>query len=208
MADQTPPPGQYPSSGFTVPRPFQFAKRIPGDLPFVVRPSKGRTALVQGGAMAVGLLPLLCCVGIGLSADTGIGDSPAIVLAFLLPLLFLVPLFLFIWLMAVLGGPTLAADQHGLWIRARKMPVKAIWLPWESIARIYTRRWMLDRAVCVQPHDPSAGSGTGVWAAMDQGMAQALLGSKFNASTVLGDKREPEIMAALAHFARGRTYSG
>lgn len=208
MADQYPPGPSYPDSGFTVPRPFQIAKRIPGDLPFVVRPSKGRTALVQGGAMAVGLLPLLCCVGLGLSANTGIADSPAIVLAFLLPLAVFLPMFLLIWLMAVLGGPTLAADQHGLWIRARKMPVKAIWLPWEAIARIYVRRWMLDRAVCVQPHDPGAGAGTGIWAAMDQGMGQALLGAKFNASATLGDKREAEIMNALAHFSRGRTYIG
>ncbi|MEV0648609.1 hypothetical protein AB0I28_25440 [Phytomonospora sp. NPDC050363] len=207
MADQHPPEQGYPSGGFTVPRPFQIAKRIPEDLPFVLRPSKGRTALIQGGSMSVALLPFLCCIGV-LTSGAGIMDTPSILLALLLPLVLLAPLFLLVWLLAVLGGPTLAADEHGLWIRARKMPVKAIWLPWESIARIYTRRWMLDRAVCVQPHDPAAGSGTGIWAAMDQGMAQTLLGSKFNASATLGDKREPEILAALAHFSRGRTYIG
>ena len=67
---------------------------------------------------------------------------------------------------------------------------------------------MLDRAVCDPPHAPGAGAGTGIWAAMDQGMGQALLGAKFNASATLGDKREAEIMNALAHFSRGRTYIG
>ena len=205
---QSPPP--YPDGGFTVPSPYQTAKRIPDGLPFTIRPSIGRVLLWQGGVMAIVLLPIVCCFAVGVSNTNGMSseDATQLLLIASIPLLFALLMVGFMVYVATSGGPTLAADEHGVWIRARKWPVKAIWLPWEAIARVYTRRWGIDKAVCIQPHDPRAGSGTGMWSAVDQGMAQVLLGSKFNASTVFGDKREPEIMAAMAHFARGRTYIG
>ncbi|CAN5222348.1 hypothetical protein BH20ACT5_BH20ACT5_21330 [soil metagenome] len=47
---------------------------------------------------------------------------------------------LFICYTAASGGPQLAAGPHGLWIRTRQWPVKAILLPWEAVASIQTRR--------------------------------------------------------------------
>lgn len=42
----------------------------------------------------------------------------------LLPALISIGANFFIWYTAVSGGPQLAVNQHGLWIRARKWPVK------------------------------------------------------------------------------------
>lgn len=192
---------QYPGD-YTVPQPHRFAPRIPDGLPFVVRPSAGRVWGIMGGLLLLLCLPLVFCA----IAPLLIGGRES---GFLFVMVFLcVAAFAFVPITMTLGGPILACDEHGVWVRARKWPVRAVWLPWEAVGRVYTRRWMQEKVVAFQPHDPSTGRGGGVMAAMDSTAQRAYFGSKFTASVVFGDKREAEILAALAHFARGRVHFG
>ncbi|GLZ75459.1 hypothetical protein Afil01_02660 [Actinorhabdospora filicis] len=192
---------QYPG-GYSVPQPHRFAPRIPADLPFVVRPSAGRVWGIMGGVLSLVMVPLLLCAVVPAIVSNGEYGFLLVMVVVCVGALAFIPVTM------MLGGPTLACDEHGVWVRARKWPVRAVWLPWESIARVYTRRWLQEKVVAFQPHDPSAGQGGGAMTSMDTAMQRAYFGSRFTASVVFGDKREAEIMAALSHFARGRVYFG
>ena len=75
---------------------------------------------------------------------------------------------------ATSGGPVLAVGPRGLWIKTRPTRGQAMWLPWEAIARIYRRRWSLEKMVCVQPPDPRVGSGLGSYTAVDSAANRCL----------------------------------
>jgi hypothetical protein len=102
------------------------------------------------------------------------------------------------------GGPVLAVNPAGIWIKTRPTRGQAIWLPWEMIERIYRRRWSFDKMICVKPRDPRVGANLGAFTALDSGMQQLFFGSGFTATANFADKPEAEIMSALRHFAAGR----
>lgn len=185
------------------PQPFPVVARIPEDQPFVVRPGVGKRAAVFGGVVAFITLMLACMLGLGSigTGDTGPVLFTAAGFAVLMALIFGFQL----WLL-VSGGPVLAVGPHGLWIKTRPTRGQAIWLPWEAIGMISRRRWSLEKMLCVQPRDPRADANLGAFTAVDAVMQKAFFGTGFTATLNFADKREEEILAAVAHFAAGRVH--
>ncbi|MFG3599004.1 hypothetical protein [Micromonospora chersina] len=197
-------PPAYPFGVGPAQRP-PTTKRIPADLPFVVRPSLGKRALTLGLVTLVAGLVLACPIGLAASSEGG-GAG----LLFIIPvvlLFFTVPVGLQLWLVSS-GGPVLALGPAGLWIKTRPTRGQAIWLPWEAIDRIYVRRWALEKMLCVKPRDPRAGSGLGAFTAFDSGMQQAFFGTGFTATVNHADRSEDEIMRAVVGYAAGRCRVG
>ncbi|KAB1902314.1 hypothetical protein F8274_30145, partial [Micromonospora sp. AMSO31t] len=190
-------PGQAPA--------VPTAKRIPEDLPFVVRPSLRKRALSLGLVTLVIGLVMTCPIGLAASSEGG-GAG----LLFIIPvvmLVFAVPVGLQLWLVSS-GGPVLALGPAGLWIKTRPTRGQAIWLPWELVERIYLRRWGLEKMLCVKPRDPRVGSGLGAFTALDSGMQQAFFGTGFTATVNHADRSEDEIMRAVVGYAAGRCRVG
>jgi hypothetical protein len=184
------------------------AQRIPADQPFVVRASVGKR-IAQFALLGVLVLVVLSCslaaVTVGAPGDsaTAAGLLPLLVGVGLAAVVICGLLALQVYLLTS-GGPVLAVGPHGLWIKTRPTRGQAMWLPWEAIARIYRRRWSLEKMVCVQPHDPRVGSGLGSYTAVDSAAQQLFFGSRLAATLNFADRPESEIMGALAHFAAGR----
>lgn len=197
------PYGGPPPSAFAA--PCLVVGRIPEIEPYVVGINKARISAIWGSLVAFTVL--LWFGLISYTAATTETLNPLSIM--LLPALISIGANCFIWYAALSGGPQLAANPYGLWIRARKWPVKALFLPWEAIGRIYVRRAGLgDRALCVQLKDPRVGSGLGVFAGYDQALQRAFTGAKLTASLRFADRPEPEILSAVAHFAAGRVWLG
>jgi hypothetical protein len=199
-----PPQPGYPQGGFQVPAPPPppTTKRIPEDMPFVVRPSVRKRLLLFGGIAAVVSLPFGCVIGL-----TGVQESKSIAIGLAVGLCLFVLIFgifsLQVWLITS-GGPVLALNQQGLWIKTRPTRGQAIWLPWEGVERITRRRWSLEKMLVVKARDPRAGSNLGAYTALDSGMLKLFFGSGFTATLNFADKPEQEIVNAVAHFAAGR----
>jgi len=192
----------WPSS---VPSPYVVVGRIPETESYVVGINKAKMSAVWGSVVAFTVL--LWIVLISYTSATTETMNPLSIMG--LPALISIGANCFIWYVALSGGPQLAVNPHGLWIRARKWPVKVLFLPWESIGRIYIRRAGLgDRWLCVLPKDPRVGSGLGAFASVDQALQRTLTGAKLTASVRFADRPEPEIMGAIAHFAAGRVWLG
>ncbi|SBT51213.1 hypothetical protein GA0070621_3975 [Micromonospora narathiwatensis] len=184
--------------------PTPTTKRIPADLPFVVRPSLRKRALLLGViTLFVGLV-MACPLGLALSAD---GDAAVLLVIPVIMLFFALLMGLQLWLISS-GGPVLAVGPDGLWIKTRPTRGQAIWLPWAAIDRIYLRRWALEKMLCVKPRDPRAASGLGAFTALDSGMQQAFFGTGFTATANFADRSEDEIMRAVVGYAAGRCRVG
>ncbi|MGH8792892.1 MAG: hypothetical protein ACRDXX_09630 [Stackebrandtia sp.] len=195
-----------PSQDFAVPSPYLRAKRIPEDLPFTVRPWKKMAAFFGG---CLGMSPAMSFIGLAinlpeLTSSEGAG-SPGLTLAMLLCALVGAPLYGggMAYTMAS-GGPLMACDEHGVWIRVRKFPAKSIHLPWNSVYHVYVRKWVFSRLVCIVPLDPQAGAGLGVWANADQALAKLLTGAKLTVPTQISDRYAFEICQAIAYYSSGR----
>ena len=205
------PPGGYqvPSGGYQVPPGTRapVTKRIPEDLPFIVRPSPGRRMLTFIPAPLVLVLVLLVITPQLLQPgpDHTSGDAVALIFLFLCPAVAVFGLLgLQLYLLSS-GGPILAVGPPGLWIKTRPTRGQAIYLPWEGIERVSKRRWALDKMVVVKPRDPRVTAGLGAFTALDSGMLKLFYGSGFTATLTFGSKREAEVMAAIQHFSAGRT---
>jgi hypothetical protein len=191
--------------------PPELVKRIPHDQPLVLKSRFGRFLLVFG-ALFLGI-PLVILLGAAmlLFAVTGIGfgDLSLIVLVAYgaLVLVGLLQMAILIG-MGMAGGPVLAANTEGLWIRVRKWPARSVYLPWPMIARIYPRRWLWDRAICVVALDPRAGSQAGVFARIDMAMQNALVGSRLTASTFYSGRRADDVLQELHRLSGGRVHIG
>jgi len=203
------PPGYGPPPYSAPPPQLLVAQRIPEDQPFVVRASVGKR-IAQFALLGVLILVLLSCPLAAVVAGAPGGSTTAEMLPLLLGVGLLGGvvicglLALQVYLLTS-GGPVLAVGPQGLWIKTRPTRGQAMWLPWEAIARIYRRRWSLEKMVCVQPHDPRVGSGLGSYTAVDSAAQQLFFGSRLAATVNFADRPESEIMGALAHFAAGRS---
>ena len=182
--------------------PHPVAKRIPEDQPFVVRPNVAKRLAVVGAGTAVIGLFLFCILGLAaLGEDV---DMAGLVGVWLVIVVFFFLLVGGIAWTVSSGGPVLAAGPAGLWIKTRPTRGQAIWLPWEHIALISRRRWGVEKMLVVQPHDPRAGRGLGAFTAFDASLTTAFYGSGFTATLTFGDKKEAEILQAVAYFAANR----
>lgn len=189
----------------TVPAPYQTIGRIPDNEPYVVGVDTAKLSILWGSVVAFTVLVWVGAISWLTAITDGFNPLPVL----LLPALISIGANCFIWFTTVSGGPQLAASNRGLWIRARKWPVKGLFLPWETIGRIYVRRaGLADRALCVEPKDPRTGSGLGAFAGFDQAIQRAFTGANLTASLRFADRPEEEILGAVAHFAAGRVWLG
>lgn len=200
----------HPQAPPGVPAP-ELVKRIPDQQPLVLKSRFGRFFAVFG-TLFLGF-PFVVVLGVSvlLFAVTGIGfgDLSLIVLAGYGFLAFFGLLQMAILMsMGLAGGPVLAANTEGLWIRARKWPARSVYLPWPMVARIYPRRWLWDHAICVVALDPRAGSQAGVFARIDMAMQNALLGSRLTASTFYSGRRADDVLMELHRLSGGRVHIG
>lgn len=187
-----------------LPPPNLIAGRIPETKPYVVGINRGKAAALWG---SVAVYTVLMWIGLISYVFVSSDNNPLPIV--LLPALLSSGTILFLWYVTVSGGPHLALNPYGMWIRARKWPVKSVFLPWESIARIYVgRAGLADRALCVEPRDPRAASGLGAFAAFDQKMQRWLTGAKLTASVKFADRPEQESVGAVRHFSAGRVWIG
>jgi hypothetical protein len=198
-------PGYPPPGPLYQPPPV--TRRIPEDLPFVVRNSIRKRATLWGAL--VGGIGLFFGCGAGVVASSAPDGGGFGWLVGLIAFLVIVVLFggvfsLQLWIIAT-GGPVLAASPAGMWIKTRPTRGQAIWLPWEGIAQISRRRWSFEKMVVVKPRDPRATSHLGAYTAVDSSMLQLFYGSGFTATVNFADKPEAEIMSALSQLAAGRT---
>lgn len=215
-----PQPAYPPQVGYTLPqgyapagmpqvpyRPYPVTKRIPEDLPFVVRHSIRKRATVWAGIVLVLGLLIGCGFGGLIAAQPGSGSSGLVfgAVSFVIVVVVLGGVFgLQLWIIAG-GGPVLAASPAGMWIKTRPTRGQAIWLPWEGIQQIGRRRWSLEKMVVVKPRDPRATANLGAFTAIDSSLLQLFYGSGFTATLNFADKPEAEIMGVLGQLAAGRT---
>jgi hypothetical protein len=177
---------------------YPVVPRIPTDQPFVVNVSVRKWGLRLGLLAGVLVVMFLCLAGLGPGGD---GSLVLVGMALLVALL----VGLQIWRVTS-GGPVLAAGPAGLWIRTRTSRGQAIWLPWEAIALISRRRWMFDKMLVVQPHDPRVGQGLGVRTALSSFNMSTVYGDGFVATLTMADRKEAEILQAIAYYAANRVH--
>lgn len=175
---------------------LRTAKRVPTDLPFVVSPRPSRWLLLFCLPLVVLLAPPVYLFA------TGRVVLGLIVLAG--TLIVYVVGFGFRVFNQVTGGPFLAADRQGVWLRVRKWPVLAAQIPWELITEIRPKRWLFEKVICVVPRDQRVGRLEGSWSALDQARTTAFFGSPLTASTAFSDKSADETLRALTDLAFGR----
>ena len=192
------PRPEWHQTAFTVP-PAHQADRIPDTLAYVVRPSPARAI---GAGLGFGFAwSVLMSVAWWFRLD-----APDAALATALTLVFGVVLFGgFMALFMTIGGPLMACDEHGVWLRSRKFPVRALWLPWEAVRGMRLKRWGGDRALCVEPFDSHAGRG-GALTALEHAQSRLMVGTRLTMSTLIADRPTPELIAAIAHYSRGRIH--
>jgi hypothetical protein len=183
-------------------QPYPLLKRIPEDQPLVVRHSRKKRFGLVGIMCGVLSLFLLCIVGVGMAGD---GANVAALLAvWLILTVFLVAMLSLIVWFTISGGPVLAAGPAGLWIKTRPTRGQAVWLPWEHIELISRRRWSFDKLLVVKPRDNRLQNNLGVFTAVDASISRAFYGSGFTATLNFADKKEDEILQAIAYYAAGR----
>lgn len=190
---QLPPQPGYRTEAPRVPH----AKRVPADLPLVIRPRVRRWVLL----FLIGLL-LVTCVPTGMVFALASTTAALLTLGGTL-VGYTLACSLVIYTQAS-GGPLLAADRDGVWVRARKWPVKAVQVPWELVAEVKTKRWLVEKVLCVIPRDDRIGRFDDLWSAGDQLMNTAYFGTPLTASVVYGDTSERDALTRLSQLAAGR----
>ncbi|GAA1526045.1 hypothetical protein GCM10009827_048540 [Dactylosporangium maewongense] len=120
-------------------------KRIPGDLSFVVRRGTGRWTVLIGGISAAAWVLLMILVSAGLltggSPDRTNGDAVAVAAIGLCALVVLGALAVAAVRIAVSGGPVLALDSVGLWVRnSRGLWGTPVWVPWVGVSQLTRAR--------------------------------------------------------------------
>jgi hypothetical protein len=182
--------------------PYPVVKRIPADQPFVVRPNLAKRLGFVGAMSAALWLFMLCLFG-----AASLGEEVNWAVLIFVPIVLAVFVFGWVggivWLVAS-GGPVLAAGPDGLWIKTRPTRGQAIWLPWTHIGLIDRRRWYFEKMLVVHPRDQAVGDSLGAFTAMDAGRLSRLYGSGLTATLTFADKKEAEILQAVAYFAANR----
>jgi hypothetical protein len=211
---------QFAPDGWAVPQQFQqspgvplpeLIRRIPDDQPLVLR-HRARRFVAVFGSLYVGVPLVLILAAVVFLLTAGGVEFGHIGLIGLIPFAIMLVGGLaqlgIVLGFSLPGGPALAANDEGVWVRARKWPARSVFLPWPAVARVYTRRWFWDRAICVLPHDGRAGSNAGAWARVDMAVQKALFGSRLTASTFYCGRRADDVLAELHRLSGGRVYIG
>lgn len=173
-----------------------MARRVPAGLPLVVQPRVGRWVLFY-------LIPLLL-----LLAPTTVlfatGNWQPALFALTASIGLYVVGFGFRLFSQFTGGPFLAADRDGVWLRVQKFPVRAVQIPWELVEEIRAKRWFVDKVLCVVTRDDRVGKLPGLWGSVDQARTTAFFGAPLTASVGFGDLPADDVTRKLDELAQGR----
>jgi hypothetical protein len=172
----------------------RLARTVPADLSYVLRVGP----VMRRVLLAVSLLPacfLLLIVVVLVAQGLAVPDPAGMVGLFVV---------------AVLAGlacwryvcrPRLAADERGIWLYARHLPPKAIWLPWDAVDRMErSTAFRGTRVIVVVPHERTAGSALGPAAAVEQAWDTFTHGGRLVVRLPAG-KTTSSVLAALARLA-------
>jgi hypothetical protein len=182
--------------------PYTPVPEIPADQPFVLQQSVGKRFAILAGVGSVPFLLVGVVIGLGiLSSDGGVAGFLGAIGCMLVLTLFFAGLQLAV---QIRRGPLLAVGPAGLWVRTRPFRSAGIWLPWEAIAQIYRKRWVWEKYLCVQPHDPRVGQNLPGLGQLDASMSKAVFGTGLLVSLTMAQRGQDEIMQALAYFSAGR----
>jgi hypothetical protein len=189
------------------PRPYPLAQQIPDDQPFVVRHSRRKRFTMAGSIVLALELFIGCLLGLStLGGDKG-GPGPSwggLLAGFGVITVLLVTCFAGLMLFLTGGGPVLAVGPDGLWIRSRPSRGQAIWLPWSAIGIISRRRYGLERMLVVRPRDRRTDENLGLLTALDSSIIRTFYVNGFTATLNMADRREDEILLAVAYYSANR----
>lgn len=180
-------------------------ERIPENAPLVLRPSGGRLGLYYGLSILI-IAILSGCGLLGLAAITDFNLGIAIIFTVIIAPFMLLTIGVLVWrVVATLrSGPTLAADAEGLWIHARKWPIRPQHLRWDEIAWIAVRQHGVDRSVCVMPRAELPAPNQDRRERNQMRRQVRDYGAPYTASLTWGDRPEAEVLASLTQLAAGR----
>lgn len=175
---------------------------VPEDLPYLVRPNaRGYAKIFSAVLLVLLLIPVVVWLALNLSPDPPWAGMPWILW---ISVLCDVGVVSFVWWVAAGGGPRLAMGPDGVWLRSVNWPVQAIFLSWSDIAAVWMSR---HSGLCFAPRDPNLLASLGPRATRGARTQHRRHGALL--VVPLGrhsDRPTPEVLAALAHFAAGRTY--
>ncbi|SNY51715.1 hypothetical protein [Paractinoplanes atraurantiacus] len=183
--------------------PYPVVKRIPDDQPFVVRPHLAKRLGLAGASSVFIWLFTLCLFGLAGLGEDDVNWGALVAVPVVIGILYFLLVGGIVWLVAS-GGPVLAAGPAGLWIKTRPTRGQAVWLPWEHIGLISRRRWFLEKMLVVHPRDPRLNDRLGSFTAVDASQLNLFFGSGLTATLTFADKKEAEILRAVAYFANQR----
>jgi hypothetical protein len=185
----------------TMLQPYLSVPRIPEDQPFVVQQNVGKRVLMLA-ALGLGPLAVIGLVLAFVIAQTaGVGAGVGTLFCLLLAGALFVGLQVAV---QVRPGPLLAAGPGGVWIRTRPFRSPGIWLPWEAIQQVYRKRWGFERYLCFRPYDQRVGQNLGGLGQIDASMSKAVFGTGLLLTLTMADRKEAEILQAVAYYANGR----
>ncbi len=182
-------------------QPPAVLTQVPQDEPYVVRPNGyGYAKLFCSLLAALLISPVVVWVVLNLILGPPWSGMSLILW---ISVLFNAGIVGFVWWVASGGGPRLAVGPHGLWLRSVNWPVQAINLAWPDIQAV----WLSPRSgLCVQPRDPDLIARLGQRAIREARSQSGRHGCPL--VVPLGrhsDRPIPEVLAAVTHWAAGRT---
>ncbi|GAA1802343.1 hypothetical protein GCM10009682_25240 [Luedemannella flava] len=184
--------------------PLRLTERIPADLPLVVHHNVRKRLLVYGSAYFAWCLVLLGPAALLVPTTAGRGVIAVVVAGgCLVPVVgFLLGVYL--WALAS-RGPVLAAGPDGMWVKCRSVPVRAVWLPWESIELVSRSRWWaFERMIKIRPRDPDIRRQFGPAGTFDATIGWWYFGPPLSALLSFTDRAESEVLAAIERYSAGR----
>jgi hypothetical protein len=187
-----------PMTGFTVPvpQPYVLAKRVPEDLPYVLRPQV-RLVVFRLGLPYLLVLLLFTCGLVGRQPDA----STELLVVWLAFAAFLGVLSVATIALRLTGGPLLGLHEHGVWVRTRRSPGQAIWLPWPTIEYVQRRRGRRGYLV-IRPRDLRLGGlRLGAWTRISLVNQETFLGPGFVVLPGFAGERAETVLGAMAHYS-------
>jgi hypothetical protein len=183
--------------GVVVPtdRPLRTARRIPRGLPFAMRHSRAKFALL--------FLIMTAVVEVGVWATTEPAER-ADMFATVWVHGMIGGIFLLAWLVAVARGPTFALDEHAVWVALRGWPRSlVVCVPWDQVVRVVEARHQWHSVVGLVLREPGLLSreslGHNIGSIVQA--ARRNYGADLSASLTLADATAGEVADALARFA-------
>ncbi|GLZ75460.1 hypothetical protein Afil01_02670 [Actinorhabdospora filicis] len=157
------------------------ADLVPAGLPFELRPAawpvlRARRPLL--GVLALVMVPVV-------AVDVLVAPAPVAIGVVVVAVALMAAIVGAVLYLNTRGGPFLAADGLGMWLYLKDRG-GAVWLPWETVDRVYLHRLGWETAVCVRPAS----------------------GGPLTASVALTHVRPAEILGSLDRLAAGRCRVG